>query len=78
MNTRRTFIKTGALATTGISLLGAGSLKAAVSASFSSNRPSPADRNFISEAVEATIAKAKSKIQDEKLELFSGTSENLC
>ena len=68
MKSRREFIKTSALATSGISILGASSLKASTyTMAFVSNRPAPGSRNFSSEAVEAAIAKAKAKISDPKL-----------
>jgi len=68
MKNRREFIKTSALAISGISILGAGSLNASVqSAAYVSNRPLPANRHFASEAVETAIASAKKKITDQKL-----------
>ena len=68
MKSRRDFIKTSALATSGISILGAGSLRASVyTTAFTSKRPAPANRHFISEKVETTIAGAKARISDPKL-----------
>lgn len=68
MKTRRDFIKAGTLTVAGISVgCTSGLLAAADSKSLTTNRPAVKDRHFVSEAVEKTIANAKSKIKDPKL-----------
>lgn len=68
MKTRREFIKTGSLTLAGISVVGAGRLAAGpLWSGYTSNRPFLAERNFVSDAVEKTIAETKAKIKNEKL-----------
>lgn len=68
MTTRRDFLKTGSLTVAGLSVAGTGSLIAATSVqSFTSNRPAIAQRNFVSDAVEAAINNTKVKLSDPKL-----------
>ncbi|MBN1986726.1 MAG: glycoside hydrolase family 125 protein, partial [Prolixibacteraceae bacterium] len=68
MKTRREFIRTGSLTLAGVSVLGAGKLAAIpLRINYKSNRPPLAERNFVSDAVEKTIAETKAKIKNEKL-----------
>ncbi len=66
---RRTFIKQSVLAATGLLAMGSSSriFAAPNSKNYSSNRPAPHDRHFVSKAVENTISSAKSKISHPKL-----------
>ncbi|WP_297093832.1 glycoside hydrolase family 125 protein [uncultured Draconibacterium sp.] len=67
MNNRREFIKTGVLATGGLALVGGKTAWAMSGSTYVTNRPAAGERNFVSKAVEETIAAAKAKIKDPKL-----------
>jgi hypothetical protein len=68
MNTRRDFIKAGALTVAGIGIAGSSSVWAAAGRkNYVTNRPAAGERNFVSKAVEETIEAAKAKIKDPKL-----------
>jgi len=68
MVTRRKFLKKGGLTVAGLSVAGTGSLLArSFAQSYTSNRPAEAQRNFVSEAVEAAIKNTKAKLTDPKL-----------
>ena len=68
MTSRRNFIKRSGVAVAGLSVAGASPLYAFPgSADFMSKRPTLADRNFSSKAVEETIKTIKAKIKDPKL-----------
>ncbi len=68
MINRRKFLKTGAVAATGMSLLGNSDFVGSIDDSnFTSRRPSLPERKFTSEYIEETIRTAKKKIGDPKL-----------
>ncbi|MDR0560203.1 MAG: glycoside hydrolase family 125 protein [Prevotellaceae bacterium] len=68
MTTRRDFLKKGTLSLAAMTLLNQQLLySAAPTDAFPSQRPKPADRKFVSKAVEETIARVKKKIRDPKL-----------
>jgi hypothetical protein len=65
MTNRRRFLSNGALALTG--LVAARYAPVGIAADFVSQRPPVAERKFVSEAVEATIARVKKDIADAEL-----------
>ncbi len=66
MNSRRQFLQASGLLTTGL-LLNRSNAFALFPNDFKSKRPAASERKFISEAVEATIAKLKKQIADPEL-----------
>ncbi|MEI9959482.1 MAG: glycoside hydrolase family 125 protein [Ferruginibacter sp.] len=66
MSTRKQFIKTSGILTTGL-LLNKGSLFANSFTDFESKRPALSDRHFTSDAVEAMIGKVKAGVNNKEL-----------
>ena len=66
MFTRREFIKTTGLSLAGVSLANF-TVPTGFMNDFISKRPEPADRKFVSEAIEKTIIKVKESINDEEI-----------
>lgn len=66
MYTRKQFIKTGIIAGTGLYFSNFGFSNAA-NTDFISNRPSPGDRKFTSDAVEEVIIRMRDVIKDKQL-----------
>lgn len=67
MINRRNFIKTGALAASGLAFSGFRMPLFNGVSDMISNRPIPAERKFISEAIESTIASVKAGVKDQEL-----------
>lgn len=66
MLTRREFIRTAGVSLAGISLTNI-TIPSQFMNDFISKRPEPADRKFVSEAIEKTIIKVKESINDEEI-----------
>jgi len=66
MFTRREFIRTAGVSLAGISLTNI-TIPSQFMNDFISKRPEPADRKFVSEAIEKTIIKVKESINDEEI-----------
>ncbi|HKJ34574.1 MAG TPA: glycoside hydrolase family 125 protein [Balneolales bacterium] len=67
MSTRSEFLKTSGLAIMGLATTGFKFSAMGQSQEYTSKRPKPGNRKFVSEAVEEEIKRVKQKIQDKKL-----------